>query len=86
MPGQGNIRAEPQTRFSALFSTVKCQEKALSKMTVCDTVCRAVNLNEKPLNFSIKTYIKNYLSKTGIFDIIMVSGTVAQRPRDTERG
>ena len=42
-------------------------------------------MHEKPLNFSIKTYLKNYLSKTDVFDIITVSAREQTRqPRGRE--
>ena len=71
--------------FCPVFFIIYCVF-TLSKTTVYDKIFKAVSLYEKAPYFSIKTYIKNYLSKTPVFDIIMVSGTVAQRPRDRERG
>lgn len=83
--GQGNTRAEPRTLVFALFFLCILLEIGLSKMTVYDMFSEAVILHEKPLNFSIKTYLKNYLSKRGVFDIIMVSAREQTRqPRGRE--
>lgn len=54
-------------------------------MTVYDMFSEAVNLHEKAPYFSIKTYLKNYLSKRGVFDIIRMSAREQTRqPRGRE--
>lgn len=81
----GRCRAEPRTLVFALFFLCISLEIGLSKTTVYDMFSEAVNLHEKALYFSIKTYLKNYLSKRGVFDIIMVSAREQTRqPRGRE--
>jgi len=69
----GKYKGNAAEALFTLKFTVLSIETSPSKTTVYEILCRTVNLHEKPLNFSIKTYLKNYLSKTGVFDIIMVS-------------